>query len=81
MEVNLSEEIRARLQQLEVATGRTPDDLVADAMAGYLDELSRTHEMLDRRYDSIRAGEVALIDGEEALKILKERTDAQRRRA
>jgi hypothetical protein len=49
MEVNLSEEIRARLQQLEVATGRTPDDLVADAMAGYLDELSRTHEMLDRR--------------------------------
>jgi hypothetical protein len=66
---------------LKAQTGREPDDLVADAMAGYFDELSRTRAMLDSRYDSICNGDVTLIDGEEAFARLKERTDARRRRA
>jgi predicted DNA-binding protein len=81
MEVNLSPELSARLEQLKAQTGREPDDLVADAMAGYLHELGRTHAMLDSPYDSIRNGDVTLIDGEEAFTRLKERTDARRRRA
>lgn len=81
MEVHLSDELRARLDQWKAATGREPDDLVADAMAGYFDELTRTREMLEGRYDSVQAGEVTLIDGEEALTLLKERTEALRRRA
>jgi hypothetical protein len=81
MEVNLSPELSARLEQLKAQTGREPDDLVADAMAGYFHELGRTHAMLDSPYDSIRNGDVTLIDGEEAFTRLKERTDARRRRA
>ena len=79
MEVNLSPELQASLEQWKAQTGREPNELVADAMAGYFDELSRTREMLDRRYESVRNGEVSLIDGEEALALLKERTQAQRR--
>ena len=49
-------------------------------MAGYLDELSRTRQVLDHRYEGIRNGEVQLMDGEDALKKLKDRTQSQRPR-
>ena len=37
-------------------TGRATDELVQDAMAGYLDELAEVRGMLDRRYDEIKSG-------------------------
>lgn len=80
MQVNLNPELTARVEQWTEQTGRSPDDLIADAMAGYLDELSRTRQMLDTRYQSVRDGEAQLMNGNDALKKLKERTQAQRRR-
>jgi predicted DNA-binding protein len=80
MQVNLNPELAARLRQWTEATGRSPDELVVDAMAGYLDELSRTRQLLDNRYEGIRNGEVQLMDGEDALKKLKDRTQSHRPR-
>jgi len=81
MEVSLNEDLADRLEQWAAKTGRGPEELIADAMAGYFEELARTRELLDSRYESIQSGKAEPIDGDEALRLLKERTDAQRRRA
>lgn len=71
MEVNLSPETEATLRDLAARRGRTPDDLLQDAVASYLDELANTREMLDNRYDQLERGEVELIDSEDALARLR----------
>jgi len=48
----------------ELAARRAPDELVEDAMSGYLAELSQLRNTLDRRYDQIKSGKVQPIDGE-----------------
>jgi hypothetical protein len=55
--------------------------LVEDAVIGYVDELTRTREMLDRRFDDLESGRVQPIDGEEAYRRLIEKTEAQRNRS
>jgi len=79
MEVNLSPALHAQVEEWAAKTGRNAGDLITEAMAGYLEEIDRTREMLNSRYDSVRNGDVSLIDGEEAFSQLKERTEAQRR--
>src|ERR1700688_3179629 len=64
MVVRLSPETESRLQELADKTGRAPDDLVEEAMTGYLAELSQVHDMLDTRYDDIKTGRAQPIDGE-----------------
>ena len=64
MELHLHPEIESRIQELAAKTGRSPDDVVEDAMAGYLQELTRTRETLDRRYDDLKGGRVQPMDGE-----------------
>jgi len=78
MEVQFSPEIQARLERLANESGRSKDELVQDAMPGYLDELERTRQMLDSRYDDIKSGRVNPIDGEEAFARLREKSDARR---
>jgi len=82
MEVQLRPETESRLQELATQTGRAPDDLIEDAMAGYLQELAQVREMLDSRYDDIKNGRVQALDGEEAFANLrrKSKTDARRSR-
>ena len=75
MEVHLRPETESRLQELAAKTGRAPDELVEDAMAGYFDELARTREMLNRRYDDLKSGKVKPIDGEEFFENLRRRED------
>ena len=58
MEVNFRPETESRLQELAQQTGRAPNDLIEDAMAGYLKELRETREMLDARYDDLKSGRV-----------------------
>lgn len=72
--------LQAQLDKLATDTGRNADELVEDALAGYLQELARTREMLDRRYDDLKSGRVKAIDGEEAFASLKAKTEAQRSR-
>jgi hypothetical protein len=75
MEVHLRPETESRLQELAAKTGRAPDELVEDAMAGYLKELSETREMLDSRYDDIKGGRVKPIDGETFFEGLRQREE------
>jgi predicted DNA-binding protein len=78
MEVHLTPEVEARLNQLAIETGRGKDELVQDAMAGYFDELVQTREMLDSRYDDVKSGTVKPIDGEEAFARLRKKSEALR---
>ena len=67
MKVNFRPETESRLEELAAKTGRAPDDLIEDAMAGYLQELTHVRETLDSRYDDINSGRVKSLDGEEAF--------------
>jgi predicted transcriptional regulator len=68
MEVRLTPDTEARLYELASASGRSPDDLVQDAMAGYLSEVAQTREVLDKRYDDVVSGRVKPIDGEQSFR-------------
>jgi predicted transcriptional regulator len=73
LEVHLKPETLSRLQELAAKTGRAPNELLEDAMAGYMQELASVREMLDGRYDDIKSGRVKPLDGEEAIARLRQR--------
>lgn len=80
MVVQLKPETERRLRELSASTGRPADELVEDAMAGYLAELKQLRSTLDRRYDDVKGGRVEPIDGEEAFRRLrKKKSDNQSR--
>ena len=79
MVVHLKPETESRLQELSATTGRAPEELVEDAMAGYLAELAQVRKMLDGRYDEIKNGRVRPVDGEEAFHQLRNKSDSRRR--
>lgn len=79
MVVRLKPETESRLQELAATTGRKPEDLVEDAMAGYIAELAQVRKMLDDRYDDLKSGRVAPIDGQEAIDQLRRKSEARRR--
>ena len=78
MEVHLTPDVEKKLIDLAGQSGRATDELLQDALVGYLDELVQTRHMLDRRYDELKSGRVKPIDGEEAFARLKAKTEAQR---
>jgi predicted transcriptional regulator len=77
MELHLKPETVSRLQALAAQTGRSPDELVEDAMAGYLQEMAAVREMLDRRFDEIESGKVQTVDGEAFFEELRQRRRSQ----
>ncbi len=80
MEVHFAPDVEKKLNELAAQSGRGAGELLQDALAGYLDELARTRDMLDSRYDELKSGNVKPIDGEEAFARLKAKTEAQRNR-
>jgi predicted transcriptional regulator len=78
VKVNFRPETESRLQELAAQTGRAPDDLVEDAMAGYLQELAQVRETLDSRYDDLKSGRVKPVDGEEAFARLRRKSEDRR---
>ena len=80
MEVNFGADVEKKLNDLAAQSGRGTDELLQDALAGYLDELAGTRIMLDSRYDDLKSGRVKPIDGEEAFARMKANTEAQRNR-
>ena len=80
MEVHFRPDVQAKLDRMALESGRQSDELLEDAVIGYVDELAHTREMLDRRFDGMESGRVQPIDGEEAYRRLMEKTEAQRRR-
>ncbi len=75
MEVHFAPDLQDKLDKLAIETGRPPGELVEDVVAGYLDELARTREMLDSRYDDLKSGKVKPIDGEAFFESLRQRED------
>ncbi len=80
MEVHFKPETESRLNELAAKTGRPTDDLVEDAMAGYLAELAEVRDTLDSRYDDIKSGRVKPIDGEAFFESLRQREDESLKR-
>jgi predicted DNA-binding protein len=75
MEVHVAPELAKKLNDLATTTGRTPDELVHDALNGYLEELTSLRETLDSRYDDLKSGRVKPIDGESFFESLRRRED------
>jgi predicted transcriptional regulator len=78
MNVHVSEALVRKLNELAAASGRAAEDIVEDALAGYLDEVTRLRERLDARYDELGSGRIQPIGGDEAAARLREKS--QRRR-
>ncbi len=78
MEIHFTPDVEKKLNDLAAQSGRGTDELLRDALAGYLGEVAQTREMLDSRYDELKSGRVTPIDGEEAFARLKAKTEAQR---
>ena len=76
--MNFRPETESRLQELSSKSGRPPSDLIEDAMAGYLQELSEVRAMLDGRYDDLESGRVKSLDGEEAFAKLRQKSKERR---
>ena len=76
MEVHLNNpDLQAKIDRWVTETGRGPDELVEDAVAGYFEELAQTREMLNSRYDDLKNGKVKAIDGEAFFENLRRRED------
>ena len=78
MEVQFAPEIEKKLNDMAAQSGRGTAELVRDAVVGYISEVSTTRQMLDSRYDDIKAGRVHLIDGDDAFAQLHEGIEARR---
>ena len=82
MEVRLNNpDIQAKIDRWVAETGRRPDELVEDAMAGYFEELAQAQEMLNNRYDDLKSGRVKAIPGGEVISRLRKKSAARRSRA
>ena len=81
MEVNFRPETESRLQELAQQTGRAPNDLIEDAMAGYLKELGEVRQMLDGRYDDLKSGRMKAVEGETAFAELRRKSQKPRSRS
>ena len=78
MQVKFKPETESRLNELAAKTGRSPADLIEDAMAGYLAEVAEVRNMLATRYDDIKSGRVKPIDGEQAFARLRRKSKERR---
>jgi hypothetical protein len=79
MEVHFAPDVQAKLDRLVSETGRAPDKLLEDAMAGYEVELAQTRKMLDSRYDDLKSGRVKPIPSDEVAAYFREKSVAARR--
>jgi predicted transcriptional regulator len=75
MEVHLKPETDSRLNELASRSGLPTDDLMEDAMARYLQEVTEIRQMLDSRYDDIKSGRVKPVEGEVFFESLRQRKD------
>jgi len=80
VEVRLTPDLEAKLNQLSAETGRVKEELAQDAIAGNLAELSQVGSKLYGRYDDIKSGRVKAIDGENAfIRLRQKKTDHRHR--
>ncbi len=77
--MHFSPETEKKLKELSLQSGRRTDDLVEDAMAGYVDEVLQAREMLDSRYDDLKSSRVKPISRDEVIAHFREKSDISRR--
>jgi hypothetical protein len=75
MEVHFDPELQAKIDQWVTETGRPVEELIEDALAGYVPELEQTRETLVGRYDDLKSARVKPIDGEAFFDSLRQRED------
>ena len=79
MDVRLNNpDIQAKIDRWVAETGRGPDELIEDAIAGYFEELTQTREMLNSRYDDLKSGRVKPISGNDVIVRLREKSAPRR---
>ncbi|MGA8764186.1 MAG: hypothetical protein WB562_15065 [Candidatus Sulfotelmatobacter sp.] len=79
MDVHLNNpDIQAKIDLWVAETGRPPDELVEDAMAGYFEELTQTRETLNSRYDDLKSGGVKPVSGDDVVAHFREKSAARR---
>ena len=78
MNVHVSPETAKMLHDRATNSGRAPEDIVEDALAGYLEEVASVRKTLDTRYDDLTSGRVKAVDGEEVFRRLREKSDRRR---
>jgi hypothetical protein len=69
-------DLQAKLDRWVTETGSGPNQLIEEAMAGYFDELARTREMLNSRYDDLKSGRVKPISRDELVAHFREKSAA-----
>jgi predicted transcriptional regulator len=72
MEVHLKPETESRLNELASQSGRPTDELVEDAMIGYLAEVAEVRDLLDARYEDRKSTRVQPVDDETFFEDLRE---------
>jgi Arc/MetJ-type ribon-helix-helix transcriptional regulator len=77
MEVHFTPDVQAKLDRLVTETGRSVDEFVQDAMAGYVDELADVRATLDSRYDDLKSGRVKPVSGDEVVARLRAKSAAR----
>lgn len=65
MKVHLTSKTAKKLKGLVAASGRSPEEIVEDALAGYLEAVGSIRGAVDSRYDDLKSGRVKPIDGDE----------------
>jgi predicted transcriptional regulator len=78
MNVHVNDALAKRLNDLAAASGRKPDELIQDALVGYLDELTELRQRLDARYDDLKAGRVQPVGSDEAAARLREKSQLRK---
>ena len=78
MEVPVSPETAKKLHDLATRSGRAAEDIVEDALAGSFEEVASVRKTLDSRYDELKSGRVKPIDGDEAFRKLREKSERRR---
>lgn len=79
MEVEFTPDFQRKLTELATESGRGPAELVQDALAGYFDEVARTRQLFNSRYDDLKSGNVRAIPGDDVEAYFREKSAAARR--
>jgi predicted transcriptional regulator len=80
VKVQIADVTARKLNDLAAASGRTPEEIVEEALACYLDRVVSVRETLDSRYDDLKRGRVKPIDGEQFFRQLREKSQRRRSR-
>ena len=78
MEVHLTPDLEKKLHELASQTGRGADEIAQEAIAGFVDAVGEVRGVLNSRYDDLKSGRVQPIDGDEAFRRLRQRSETRR---